>query len=296
MSFKGELAALGAALLWALTSVVYERIGQRIPPLGLNLSKGMIAIAMLGLTLALRGNPVPEISASHVWLLMLSGVVGIGLGDTAYFETLRHLGARRALLLETLAPPITACLALIFLNEVLPAIAWLGIVLTILGVAWVISERLPNRPAGSINLERGISFGLLAALAQAVGAVLSRAALAETNVSPLWAALLRLVAGVLVLLLWGLIRRQTGQWLKSLNSKRVLGALILAAFGGTYLGIWLQQVGLKYAAAGIAQTLIATSPLFVLPVAAWMGEVISMRAVLGVLIAVSGIALLFGFQ
>jgi drug/metabolite transporter (DMT)-like permease len=256
----------------------------------------MIAIAMLGLTLALQSNQVPEISASHIWLLMLSGVVGIGLGDTAYFETLRLLGARRALLLETLAPPITGVLALMFLDEVLPAIAWLGIVLTILGVAWVISERLPKQPAGSINLERGISFGLLAALAQAVGAVLSRAALAETNVSPLWAALLRLLAGVLVLLLWGLIRRQTGQWLKGLNSKRILGALILAAFGGTYLGIWLQQVGLKYAAAGIAQTLIATSPLFILPIAAWMGEAISIRAVLGVLIAVGGIALLFGLR
>lgn len=250
---------------------------------------------MLGLTLAFRGDPIPEISTAHVWLLVLSGAVAIGLGDTAYFETLRLLGARRALLLETLAAPITGVLALIFLNEVLPAIAWLGIVLTILGVAWVIGERLPNRPAGSINLERGIGFGLLAALAQAVGAVLSRTALAGTSVSPLWAALLRLAASVVVLLLWGLIQRQ-GQWLKGLNSKQVLGALILAAFGSTYLGIWLQQVGLKYAAAGIAQTLISTSPLFILPIAAWMGEIVSVRAILGVLIAVSGIALLFGFR
>lgn len=294
--YQGELAALSAALLWALASVIYGQIGRRISPLGLNLSKGVIAIAMLGLTLAVWGDAVPQISTSHTWLLMLSGVVGIGLGDTAYFETIQHLGARRALLLEALAPPITGVLALMFLDEVLPAIAWLGIVLTILGVAWVISERLPNQPAGSTNLDRGISFGLLAALAQAVGAVLSRAALAGTNVNPLWGALLRLVAGVLVLLLWGLIRRQIRQWLKGLHSKRVLGALVLAAFVGTYLGIWLQQVGLKYAAAGIAQTLIATSPLFVLPIAAWMGEAISLRAVLGVLIAISGVSLLFGFR
>lgn len=295
MSFQGELAALSAALLWALASTVYGRIGQYISPLGLNLSKGVIAIAMLGLTLTLQRDLLPQISSDNAWLLALSGVVGIGLGDTAYFETLRRLGARRALLLEALAPPITAGLALVFLDEILPAIAWLGIALTISGVAWVISERLPDRPGGSSGLG-GVGFGLLAALGQAGGAVLSRAALGGTNVDPLWAALLRLTAGTLILLLWGLIRQQIGQWLKGINSKQVLGALILAAFGGTYLGLWLQQVGLKYTAAGITQTLIATSPLFVLPIAAWMGETISLRAVLGVLIAVSGIALLFGFN
>lgn len=78
-----------------------------------------------------------------------------------------------------------------------------------------------------------------------------------------------------------------------MNSKRLLAALVLAAFGGTYLGIWLQQVALKYTPAGIAQTLGATSPLFVLPVVAALGEVISIRAVLGVAIAIGGIALIF---
>lgn len=41
----GELAALGAAFLWALSAVVYAQLGQKIPPLALNLSKGVIAIA-----------------------------------------------------------------------------------------------------------------------------------------------------------------------------------------------------------------------------------------------------------
>lgn len=91
-----------------------------------------------------------------------------------------------------------------------------------------------------------------------------------------------------------------------MNSKRLLAALVLAAFGGTYLrggrerilpahslGIWLQQVALKYTPAGVAQTLGATSPLFVLPVVAARGEAISIRAVLGVAIAIGGIALIF---
>lgn len=290
---QGELAALAAALLWALASVTYGWIGQQVSPLGLNLSKGIVAVVMLSLTLIFSGELTPQISHSNLWLLMLSGIAGIGLGDTAYFEAMQRLGARRTLLLkEALSPPITACFALIFLAEILSIGAWVGIFLTVLGVIWVISERLASLE-GPTELLSGISFGLLAALAQAVGAVLSRAALAGTAVSPLWAALLRLSAGVGVLLLWGLARQQLGRWLKGMNSKRLLAALVLAAFGGTYLGIWLQQVALKYTPAGIAQTLGATSPLFVLPVVAALGEVISIRAVLGVAIAIGGIALIF---
>jgi len=70
--------------------------------------------------------------------------------------------------------------------------------------------------------------------------------------------------------------------------------IVFATFTGTYLGIWLQQTSLKLTNAGIAQTLLATSPLFVLPIAAWRGEKISIRAIVGVLVAFVGIGLLVG--
>ena len=121
--FKGELAALTAAF-WAVASVVYVRLGQRIAPLQLNLLKGLIAIAFIVLTLKLNNQPIPKLDILPIKILLLSGAIGIGLGDTAYFFALNHLGARRTLLLETLAPPTTAILGLIFLGENLNAIAW----------------------------------------------------------------------------------------------------------------------------------------------------------------------------
>ena len=69
--------------------------------------------------------------------------------------------------------------------------------------------------------------------------------------------------------------------------------MLIAVFIGTYIGIWLQQVSLKHSAAGIAQTLFATSPLFVLPLAACLGERVSLRAIWGAMIAIGGVALLF---
>jgi len=290
-NFPGEIAALFAALLWAISSVLYGRLGQTMAPVQLNLTKGVIAIALLSLTIFISGDLFPVFSPVSLCLLLLSGVLGIGVGDTAFFVALNCLGARRALLMETLAPPMTAVTALIFLQERLNASAWCGILLTVIGVAWVVTERVPDTSIQTpTNISRGIAFGLLAAFALALAAVMARAAFAHTTISPLWAALLRLSAGVFSLLPWIRWRHGSG-W--RLPSKRVMATVFFAAFCGTYLGVWLQQTAIKLTAVGIASTLLQTSPLFILPIALWMGEKISWRAIAGVIMAIAGVGVLF---
>ena len=290
-NFIGESAALAAALLWALSSVIYSRLGLKISPLRLNLYKGIMAIAFIVMTLLIQGAAFSNLSTSTVLLLTLSGVIGIGLGDTAYFSALNSLGARRTLLLETSSPPMGALLALILIGEQLTASAWCGILLTILGIAWVISER---NPVNNLRISRqGIVWGLLAAIAQALGAVISRFALVQSDISPLESTLIRLVGGTIIVI--GLLSvpaiQQTEKKVKL--SQRNLSIIAIAAFGSTYLGIWLQQTSLKFAPTGIAQTFLATSPLFILPIVALQGEKISLRAILGVAISLAGIALMF---
>lgn len=291
--FRGELAALTAALIWAGASVIYTGVGRYLPPLLLNLAKGLIAIVLILLTLLLRGELFPSVSQSAILLLGLSGAIGIGIGDTAYFESLNCIGARRSLVIESLAPPLAAVLALVFLNEKLAIGAWFGIALTIAGVTWVILERVHDDNLTPHHVLRGLGFGLLAAFCQASGAVLSRAALAGSTIDPLWSTLVRLVAGVLVLLIWVVVQKRSIKEFRPLRSRKLLSILIGTAFASTYLAIWLQQTSLKYAAAGVAQSLSATSPLFVIPLAIAMGEKVSLRAILGVLVALIGVWLLF---
>ncbi|AFZ33211.1 protein of unknown function DUF6 transmembrane [Gloeocapsa sp. PCC 7428] len=295
LSLTGELAALSAACLWAVASVIYSRVGQTIHPLELNLFKGAIAVVLLLFTIFISGDVLPPLAFNDYFFFILSGMLGIGLGDSAFLTALKYLGARRTLLMETLAPPMTAILALLFLQEQLSFAAWCGIILTILGVAWVLSERTPNTSTHhSTHLLRGISFGILAAIALATGAVLSRAVFATTTVSSLWAALLRLSGGLCILIPWVALKTRSSGL--KLPPRRAIAAIFIASFTGTYLGIWLQQTAIKLTAAGIALTLTNTSPLFVLPLAAAMGERISFRAIAGVAIAIAGIAVLFYLQ
>ncbi len=292
--FRGEIAALFAALFWALASVVYSRVGQRISPIGLNLIKGIIAILLLLLTLLLQKQSFPDVPRITFWVLLLSGLIGIGIGDSAYFATLKYLGARRGLLLETLAPPLTAILAFIFLGERLSIQAWCGILLTILGIAWVISERVNQYTSVEVHFWRGIGFGLIAEFCQATGVILSHFALNQTEISPLWSSLIRLIGGTVIVLLYFISRPQNLTVLiKPLKSIKTISIIFIATFLGTYLGIWLQQTSLKFTAAGIAQGLLATSPLFVLPIAAGMGERVGLQAIGGALIAIFGVILLF---
>lgn len=292
-NFQGEIAALVAAVLWAFASVIYGRVGAHIPPLHLNLIKGIIAVVLLIITIVATGEVSLVISQEALCLLLLSGVIGIGLGDTAFLAGINSLGARRLLLLETLAPPMTAVFAFIFLQERLNASAWCGVLLTILGVAWVISERTEKDVSSHLSL-RGVVFGLLAALANASGAVLSRAALVNTNINPLVAALIRLGAAIIFLLPLIVWQQNKSNSILSFSWRwRVVIATCFAAFCGTYLGIWLQQTAIKLAPVGIASTLLQTSPIFILPLALWTGEKVSIRATVGVVIAIAGIALLF---
>ncbi|HEY9909012.1 MAG TPA: hypothetical protein V6D18_15560 [Thermosynechococcaceae cyanobacterium] len=57
----------------------------------LNLVKGCVSIVLLILTLLLRGELLPRVSTHSLGLLLLSGAIEIGFGDTAYFQALNRI-------------------------------------------------------------------------------------------------------------------------------------------------------------------------------------------------------------
>lgn len=289
--------AILAAILWAFSSSMLEDIAKKIPPKELNIFKGGIAILLLIATSLLLGEDFGHLPWKDVLQLILSGVIGIGLGDTAYYAGLKDIGSRRALLLFALAPPMTALIAWIFLGEKLDLLAWLGILITMVGVGWVVTERTPQDAVSreSKTLHRGILMGVLASLGQAVGLVLSRSAMSDGAITSLQSAALRLTAGVLFTLLWVFAGRQPlGKWRHDADRKKIWKLLGLTAFIGTYICLWLQQLAVQGAPAGITQTLLSTSPVFILPIAALRGEKLSGRAVLGAALSIFGITLVFG--
>lgn len=291
----GELAALAAAVVWAIASVLFAQLGRTVSGLTMNALKCLLALMLFVPTLWwLEGSAWPVgMGSATIGLLVVSGLIGLSIGDTAYFGSLIRLGPRKALMLTSLTPPITATLGWVFVGEQLGAYAIVGMALTIAGVVWVIRERTPSADAsGDDAIDRiGIALGVLGVICQAAGSALTKVAAPEA--SALGVSIVRLTAGVVGLLVVLTLMGRIQNIVVPMRQPRSAALLIAATFLGTYLGIWLMNAGLLGAKIGIAATLNATSPIFVLPIAAVvLGERITPRAVVGAVVAIAGVALL----
>lgn len=281
--------ALSSAFMWALAAILFRKLGDKVSPLGMNLGKGIIAVVFIGSALLLTD--ASSVSNHAFIFLGISGLLGITFGDTFYFMALIRLGPRLALILATLIPVTTVILAVLILHERQSFLIWLGILSTLSGVTWVLWERLPEEYQIS-NRKVGVKYGILSVLCCASGIIFSKMVLEST--SALEATFIRQVWGAVGLTIWGLAGSRLKIWLRPLSNPILLKKLFFASFIGTFLGTWFCLLGLKYTDASIATTLNSTSPLFILPLAFFiLKDKISIRAVVGSIIAVLGVSLIF---
>ena len=304
----GELSGLGTALCWVGTSFCFAAASRRLGAGTVNLTRSVLAIGpLLLLNLLLLGTPWPEASPETLLWLAASGVVGLAIGDQFLFAALVDIGPRLSVLLMTLAPVFAAGLGFAMLGETLGLLEGLGIAVTLGGIAWVVAERPrpgdaeAHRHAPGIRV-RGIAFGVLGAASQGIGVVLAKQGMigGSAEVDPLAAQLVRMCAGAGSLALaWSILGRR--RWL--VGSREAGGparldrvaatGLVVGTLIGPVLGVWLSLVSVRHLEAGVASTLMAMSPVLVLPFSAWVDhERIGWRAGLGAAIAVFGVAIL----
>ena len=293
MALSNPILGCGAALVssaaWALDPILFRRIGDRMGPTAMNLAKGIIGVLLLCIPLIYFC--VDPVDRRTFLLLGVSGILGISLADTFFFMALVRLGARLAILIETLCSVVTVILAVALLGERPATLVWVGIVLTIAGVAWVLWEREPRKDLAH-NWASGIKFGMLSVLFTSLGIIVAK--LCMESVEPLQATIVRLAVGTAGLALWGLIRARLGLWLSPLRQPAMLLNFTLAVFVAICVGLFLSFVALKYVDAAVAVPLNSTSALFVLPMEAFAAKSkISARAVIGASVATCGIIIIF---
>nr|WP_109341088.1 DMT family transporter [Saliniradius amylolyticus] len=285
----GELTALFTACCWAVAARLFRQLGASFSPLALNLWKGLVAIVVL-VPICLWVYPNSPLQTSHIIWLLISGVIGIGLGDTFFFQALNRIGDSQTILFaESLAPIFTALLAMAWIAEWLTWQQWCGIAVVILAVDMVI--KLNKRDTSQVFELSGFVYAALAALCQALGAVVSRDVLTSTGVDAANASLMRLLGGLAIIILLLIVKRQ--RWLpKSDNPKRTWLMFAAATLVGTFAALYLQMVAFTYAKAAVVQTLFATSVILSLLVAKIMGDRVNRQSLVWSLVALAGVGLL----
>ncbi len=297
MSLLGPFAALGTSVCWSFTSTFFTLAGRRVGSMVVNRTRLVLAVIFLMLThWALQGSLFPWQAAPERWFwLGLSGIVGLVMGDALLFQSFIWLGPRLSMLLMSLVPVISALFAWILLGERLALWQIVAIFITVGGVASVILDQKGNNAAivsGKAYL-LGILFGLGGAFGQAAGLIAAKKGLAD-NFSALSGTLIRMFVAMIVL--WGMtfLMRQGQETLRRLREDvKAFQFLIAGAFFGPFLGVYLSLVAVQATQVGIASTLMALPPIFLLPISHFVfGERIGARAVAGTLVAIAGVAML----
>jgi drug/metabolite transporter (DMT)-like permease len=296
MKFFGEIAALATAFFFAITALIFTSTSRSVGSQVTNRMRLLFALLyLIVLNLILFRQPLPLSAGSSRWLwLSLSGVIGLSLGDAFLFQSLVSVGTRIGTLLLSLAPIFGSIIAWIFFGEILSGLQMTGIVLALAGIAWVVAshQEPPDTPRG--HTRRGVIFGILAGLGQAVGLVLSKQGMSG-GLSPFQANEIRMLAAVGFSWALAMIAGKAGSTFQDLRGKpRILGLLAIGAFVGPVLGVVSSLVAIQYVEIGIASTLNALTPVIILPISYFvLKEKVGWQALVGTLLAIAGVAILF---
>lgn len=292
----GEASALGAATIWAFSMTLYTRFGRAISPRVLNLYKSMVAIAFLTLLGSLKGWDWPE-STEVYRNLLISGAIGLALGDSLLFFALQTLGAQKTSVIQCLSPALAAVLAWIAFGEKLSVWEWSGLLLTTGALGFLmIGHARESREVHEAKLWwLGVSAALGSALCQALAMITLRHSLQGGDV---WTGtLIRILAAFVLLGGLSILLGEIKSFVTLFQPPSKGLALGFAAFLGTFIGLLLMSTSAKYAKAGVATALSSTSPLWLVPITHFfLKETVTRRAILCTVAAVAGVILMMAEQ
>ena len=234
------------------------------------------------------------------WFL-LSGFIGFGLGDTALYLAYPRIGSRLAMMLvHCLAAPFAATVEWLWLGITLTPFQLLAGAVILCGVGIGIAPDKKHAQPHP-HLVTGTILGIIAAVGQAVGAVLSRKAFAENElggatVDGLTSAYQRLMGGLVVAAVVYAALTLKSRWKASTpaHSRAQIAEgrrwLVWNALFGPAIGAACYQWALATTPSGIVLPIVSLTPLVMIPLAERLeGDRASRRSIIGGAIAVLGV-------
>ncbi|MDF3130364.1 DMT family transporter [Kiritimatiellaeota bacterium B1221] len=236
------------------------------------------------------------LSGIRLWLpgqqwFALAGILHLTLGDIGLFAAYRRLGPRIGVLMVTSLAPATALLGeWILLGTTLKAAQLLIISCILILVIFAVAPKERNHLSRH-ELHIGILAGIFAAAMQGLSAVITRYGytLTPIEISPWSTAFSRVAAATLGMGCWTLILRIRNpnalhRPAELVPHKKVAGHpalwMTLSVCLGPVIGVACLMKAFETTSSGLVQAIIATLPVFMIPVA-WLldGNIPSRRSV-----------------
>ena len=290
------LIAILAALCWAIASLISADVTRKIGGLAFNRIR-LFFVSIMLISCAFYLDTWDTINQDLLFTILLSGIIGVFLGDTLLFIALQKIGPRRNNILFSLAAPFTVILNIIFLNQIMSLINLIGCFVVFFGVVIAITygnsrDKSHRWEVVEGNIYLGIIFGIMAALCQAIGLIMMKPIL-SMGADPIASASLRTAISFIFLSFTFFLDFNIFNQKGSLTIK-IISQSLISGFLGMALGMSLLLIALQKADAGIVATLSSTSPIMIL-LLIWLitKKMPTMGAWIGTILAIIGSGLIF---
>ncbi len=309
MLHLGEVISLVVAVFWTVTALFADKASHRLGSMSANVLRLSLAVVFLGVLLWVSiGSPFPVYASGKAWLwLGLSALVGYLFGDWCLFNCYLSIGARFGQLFMTLAPPMAAVAGWAILGETLSWRSLFAMGITLCGIAISILSRDSGHKVHLTLPLKGVLLGLGAGMGQGIGLVLSKVGMQHYAASlpvdapsamnamlPFASTMIRAMVGAAGFFTLMALQKELPVLRRNLHDRKGMRYALIMTLFGPVLGVSLSLMAVQYTHAGIASTLMALTPVFILfPYAFIYKQRIKLREVLGVVVSMTGVALFF---
>lgn len=257
----GITLALASTASWAVCTLILKKLGEMLEPIGMTTVKAILGVIFLCLLIFVTGTNF-ALPFDALLPVVLSSLLGIAIGDSLFFASLSKLSPLVLSLILFVGPDIfSGVFGILFLGENPSVLAWIGIVVVLIGLAFFI---FPIKEEGETIKTSviGVVWAILSLMCTAYSMVLIKPVLIEN--STLTVTMYRMLISAIVLLVFSIISKKIFSWKNVLQDRsynlKFAGTVAIATYGG----FWLSLSAIKYCDLVIAGTLMSLEPLFIL--------------------------------
>ena len=234
-----------------------------------------------------------------MWL-GLSGIVGLTIGDFFAFRMYAILSPRTGSVLTTLSPAAALAAGYFLLGETINGFGIAGMIITMFGVMGISlgrkeREMIPDHGHGSVFA--GIIFGILSAVCQGVGLVLSKKGMMHEGllVPPLPATFIRITVGFFSLILFTILQGKLSTVIRPVinNQGKGIKYAVMGTIFGPFLGVCLSLYTISNLDVSVGQTIFSLMPVSALLISVlFFREKVTWQSLIGVVVAIAGVVIL----
>ncbi|MAX09348.1 MAG: hypothetical protein CMG13_00590 [Candidatus Marinimicrobia bacterium] len=297
-TYFGETAAISAAICWSFAVIIFRSASKELSPFLITALKNSIALILFTLFFLTFNMPlwIDVFSVSDYIKIIISGLLGMGIGDVLFIYALSKIGANRVAIINSFEPAVIYIFSITMLGTILTIQQLIGFIIVISSMMIIAYEKDSDDIEPHIK-KTGMLLQILAVTLSSFGIVLIKPVLNKINGNmevQIWITTFRLFPGFIVAWIVFLFQKNKLQLLKPLKKSKNLWKIILGSGIGTFVALSFWIIGYSYIEKPPIASIIGQTSVIFITILAWiiLNEKISRIRLISMGIAITGVLLI----